>query len=501
MAATRREFVKSSVGLLAFSGLLSHASANGAPSDLTEYTIVDISALIREKKVSPVELTRAYLKRIEQYNPILNAYITIRGSEAIAEARVAEKEIASGNWRGPLHGIPVALKDNMDTAGILTTGGSALFADRIPAEDSEVAKRLKNAGAVLLGKLNMHEFAYGDTSGISHYGPVRNPWSPDVVPGGSSGGSACAVAARLCAAALGTDTGGSIRQPAAYCGVVGLKPTYGLVSIRGIIPLAETQDHVGPICKSVQDTAAMLQVLAGFDSGGIYSLRGDTPDYNSAFGRPTGQLRLGIPREFFYDELDPEIEKACADAIDVLSSITAGTEEIVLPLTEARVVPAESHAWHETLLSSSDNRELYQPRVLDRLLFGETVSAAEYIEARRQQTAVRHGLAHVFRDVDLLITPTSPDLPVSMAEGQNPSNPLAFSLRNTAPFDANGAPTISIPCGISKKGLPIGIQISGPTLGEIDVLTLAQRFETETQWHKKKPDLAWVEKELRGRAS
>lgn len=501
MNLNRRNFLRQSIGAAAAAGLawgapsllpsgaFARPAVAGLAQDLTELTIDEAAGLLRAGTISPVDLVSAYMARIHRFNPGLNAYITVTEELAYEQARRHEDEIAKGHWRGPLHGIPIALKDNIDTAGVLTTGGSALYAERVPARDSEVARRLKDAGAVLLGKVNMHEFAYGDTTGISHFGPTRNPWHRGHIPGGSSGGSSAAVAARLCAAALGTDTGGSVRQPAAYCGVVGLKPTYGLVSIRGVIPLAETQDHVGPICKTVTDAALLLQVLAGYDPQDLWSIRADIPDYSSALNRSSADIRLGVPRAFFYEGLDPEIEKATEEALAVLAQLTASSTEVEVPLTELRVVPAESHAWHSETLEDEAKWELYQPPVLERLLIGSKVSAAEYIAARRQQLEVRRANDTLFEGVDLLVTPTSPDLPVTMEEGQDPSNPLAFSLRNTAPFNANGLPTISVPCGISRTGLPIGLQVTGPHLDEMGVFTLARAYEQATGWHTLRPEL------------
>ena len=481
---TRRDFI---AGIATAGAWCAFGRALAQPSDLTDLTIEEASKLIRSRSISPVELVRAYVERIDRLNPRLNAFITVTAELAYDQARDRELELASGRWRGPLHGIPVALKDNIDTAGILTTAGSGLFADRVPSEDAEVVRRLKEAGAVLLGKLNMHEFAYGATSGVSHYGPVHNPWNLNRIPGGSSGGSAAAVSTRMCAAALGTDTGGSIRQPAAYCGIVGLKPTYGLVSIHGIIPLAASQDHVGPMCQTVADTALMLQALAGYDPGDLASIRAQLPAYLSALYQKTSELRLGVPRAVFFEELDGEIEDATEKALEVLSAITAETRDVELPMTSVRVVPVEAYAYHAEYLEQEETRRLYQPPVLRRLLTGSDIPAITYVEGRRELARVRRGIETVFSEVDLLITPTSPEFPITIEEGRNPPDALPFSLRNTAPFNPYGIPTISVPCGFSRQGLPIGIQISGPHLGEPEVLALAHAYEQETDWHNQRP--------------
>ena len=485
-SCTRRDFV---AGSAAVGASLSFGRALAQPSDLTDLTIEEASRLIRARSVSPVDLVRAYLERIERLNPQLNAFITVTEELALEQARERESELDNGRWRGPLHGIPIALKDNIDTAGILTTAGSALFAERVPDEDAEVVRRLKEAGAVLLGKLNMHEFAYGATSGVSHFGSVHNPWNLDRIPGGSSGGSAAAVSSHLCAAALGTDTGGSIRQPAAYCGIVGLKPTYGLVSIRGIIPLAISQDHVGPMCRTVEDTALMLQALAGYDAGDLASIRAEVPSYVSALYRGTSDLRIGVARSFFFEGLDEGIEDVTERALTVLGGLTAGTRDVELPMPSVRVVPLEPYAYHAEYLEREETRRLYQPRVLSRLLTGADVPATTYVEARNELDRVQREIETVFSEVDLLITPTSPRLQATIEEGRNPPDAIATSLRNTSPFDAYGIPTISVPCGFSREGLPIGMQISGPHLGESAVLSLAHAYEQATDWHNQRPPL------------
>src|SRR6516162_6730275 len=286
---SRRAFLATGIGEVA----LASDSGRGNPPDLAALTLTKASELVRRKTVSPVELTQACLKRIEQYHPLVNAFITISGESALATARSRESEAQKGKWRGPLHGIPIALKDNIDTAGIRTTGASELFKERVPAEDAEVARRLKDAGAILLGKLNMHEFAYGATSAVSYFGPVHNPWALDRVSGGSSGGSAAAIATGLCFGTLGTDTGGSIRIPSSHCGVVGLMPTYGRVSNRGVIPMAWTLDHVGPICKTVEDAALMQGVIAGYDEMDPTTVDAPVPEYTKALKMPISKLRLG----------------------------------------------------------------------------------------------------------------------------------------------------------------------------------------------------------------
>ena len=467
------------------------AQANAAQDDLAWLSLREAAEIVRSRKVSPVDLTRACLARIERLNPRLNAFITVMAPTAMAEARAAEAEIAKGAWRGPLHGIPIALKDLVDTAGVRTTAASAVFADRVPKEDAEIVRRLKAAGAVTLGKLNMHEFAYGDSSAPSHFGPVRNPWDTTRIPGGSSGGSAAAVAAGLCYMAIGSDTGGSIRQPAAYCGIAGLKPTYGLVSTRGVVPLSWSLDHIGPMCRTVADVALSLQPLAGYDPLDTNSLATTAPDYMTALRQDVSSLRLGTPRAVFYEDLDPEIEQAIKTALQVLSRLTASTRDVTLPPYKTLpVVGGEAYTFHAPYFTKAP--EKYQAMTRRRLEAASRVTTGAYIEGRRELDRLRRAVAGVFTAVDLLITPTTSMLPATVDAaladpGTPPPGGVAPSLRNTQPFDIYGLPCISIPCGFSRAGLPIGLSISGPHLGESSVLALAHAYEQTTEWHQRRP--------------
>ena len=493
---SRRDFLQMTAGAIAATA--TRRPAHAAPLqqrslELWELPLARASELVRMRKASPVELTTACLTRIDRLNPVLNAFITVMREQALADARAAEMEIARGKWRGPLHGIPLGLKDLFDTAGVRTTAASAVFADRIPSEDAEVVRRLKAAGAVILGKLNMHEFAYGDTSAQSHYGPVRNPWNRNHVAGGSSGGSAAAVAGGLCYGALGSDTGGSIREPASYCGIAGLKPTYGLVSTRGVVPLSWSLDHVGPMCRTVSDTAILLQQIAGYDALDTNSISAAPPDYAKAMRRNISTLRLGIPRAVFYEMLNPEIEQAVNDALQVLGRLTASAREVQLPPYKTLpVVGAEAYAFHAPYFTKTP--ELYQPMTRRRLEAGSTVTAAAYIEGRRELERLRRAVGAVFSTVDLLITPTTPVLPPTVQDaiddpGTPPVGGVALSLRNTQPFDIYGLPSISIPCGFSRSGFPIGLEISGPRFGEPAVLALADAYEHATEWHERTPPI------------
>ena len=451
-------------------------------------SIAETSELLRKRKLSAVELTKQCLARIEKLNPVLNAFITVTAELALAQARSAEDEIVRGHWRGPLHGIPLALKDLVDTAGIRTTAASAVFKDRIPAEDAEVVRRLKNAGAVLLGKNNLHEFAYGGSSMISFYGEVRNPWNPALIAGGSSGGSAAAVAAGLCYGAIGTDTAGSVREPAALCGIVGLKPTYGRVSVRGVIPLSGSLDHVGPIARTVSDAAVMLQAIAGYDAKDTNSADMPVPDYLAVFSQPSKPARIGIPRKFFYEDLDPEIASAVEDALGVLRTLGGDLHEIELDVpTDRRLQTAESYAYHAEFISRSP--ELYQPETLRRIRTGEGIGFEQIEQRRRELQQIRGEIARVFENVDVLVTPTTPIQAPTIAElKENPDllRPRELSLlHNTRPANVWGLPAISIPCGFTSAGLPIGLQIIGPHWREDKVLQLAYAYEQATDWHKR----------------
>jgi aspartyl-tRNA(Asn)/glutamyl-tRNA(Gln) amidotransferase subunit A len=455
-------------------------------------TIQQLSRQIRNRSVSPVELTRDCLTRIENLNPKLNAFITVLADSALDDARRAEQEILRGNYRGPLHGIPIGLKDILDTAGTRTTAATALFKDRIPTEDAEVVRRLRAAGAIILGKQNLHEFAYGGSSMISFFGEVRNPWDLSRITGGSSGGSAASVAAGLGFAAIGTDTAGSIRLPAAYCGVVGIKPTYGRVSARGVIPLSWSFDHVGPITNSVYDAAVMLQMLAGYDAGDPASTDTPVPDFTAALDQFPPKLRIGVPQAFFFDDLHPEVAQAIETAIKIFAGLHAEIRDVKLEVSTDRTLSsAESYAYHEPFVARSP--ELYQPATLVRIQSGAGITAAAALRARRELDASRHAIRRVFDDVDILLTPTVPIPPPAIADlkarPENLRPAELLMLRNTRPFNVWGIPAISVPCGFTKGGLPIGLQLAGPPWREDLVLEVAHAYEQATDWHTRAPSL------------
>jgi aspartyl-tRNA(Asn)/glutamyl-tRNA(Gln) amidotransferase subunit A len=458
-------------------------------------TILQTGQLLRKRSLSPVELTEDCLARIEKLNPRLNAFITVTAESARSEARTAEVEIRSGKWRGPLHGVPIALKDLIDTAGVRTTAASAMFKDRIPPEDAEVFRRLKDAGAVLLGKQNLHEFAYGGSSMVSYFGEVRNAWNSEHIAGGSSGGSATAVAARLGFGAIGTDTAGSVREPAALCGVVGLKPTYGRVSARGVIPLSASLDHVGPIARTVADVAVIFQAIAGFDAKDKAGVDVPVGDYTAGLEQDLKPLRVGVPRKFFFEDLDADVASAMKHALSGLTTMGAdlreldlGELDLAVP-TDRTLQSAESYAFHAEFVARSP--ELYQPETLRRIRTGENVSPERIKECGRELERARRDIAAIFADVDLLVTPTTPIPAPAIAElKQNPDllRPRELLLlRNTRPINVWGLPAISIPCGFTPSGLPIGLQIIGPRWGEAKVLQLAHAYEQATAWHKREP--------------
>jgi aspartyl-tRNA(Asn)/glutamyl-tRNA(Gln) amidotransferase subunit A len=458
-------------------------------TDHTELSIREAGELVRRKAISPVELTRACLQRIERLNPALNAFITVTAEQAMEQAREAEAEVRRGRWRGPLHGIPVGVKDNIDTAGVRTTLASAVFKDRIPSADAEIVRRLKAAGAVLLGKQNLHEVAFGTTAAVSYFGPVRNPWQQDRITGGSSGGSAAAVAAGLCFGAVGTDAGGSIRVPSAFCGIVGLKPTYGLVGMRGGGEAGWwSMNHLGPMCRSVADAALLLSAIAGYDPGDSTSVEAPIPDYTAAMLAKTSALRLGAPRGTFYESLDPEIEAAMSKALDVLRRLTAGLREVSLPpisdMMTPTIVLAEAYAFHEPYFAKTP--QLYDAAISRNLREGAKVTTGAYIQSRRELDWARQAIGAVFSNVDLLVTPTTATPPPTIEEAVRLGIEVELN-RNTAAFNVYGIPTISISCGFTSSGLPIGMQISGPRLGEAKVLALAHVYEQATGWHTRRP--------------
>jgi Asp-tRNA(Asn)/Glu-tRNA(Gln) amidotransferase A subunit family amidase len=443
-------------------------------------TILELAEALRARKLSPVELTRACLQKIEELNPVLNAFVTVTADQALAQARAAEAEISRGDWRGPLHGIPIGLKDLIDTAGIRTTAASELYKTRIPTQNAEVVERLKRAGAIFLGKQNLHEFAYGGSSMISCFGEVHNPWNPEYIAGGSSGGSTAAVAAGLGCAAIGTDTAGSIREPAALCGVVGLKPTYGRVSTQGVIPLSESLDHVGPIATTVADATIVFRALA--EGNGI-----PPANFLEQWSQPR-QLRVGIPRPFFYDDLHPEVAQTVESALESMQPLASEVRDIALtPDNDRTVQAAESYAFHAE--AATKTPELYQPETLRRIKTGEHISKEDYRRQHAVLEQMRADIHRVFESVDVVVTPTTPIPAPKIADLKHKPELLRphelILLRNTRPFNVWGVPTISIPCGLTSDGLPIGLQIAAAPQREDILLQFAYACEQVFGWKEK----------------
>ena len=436
---------------------------------MAPWTISEVSELVRGGKISPVELTRECLKKIDALNSELNAFITVTAESALREAGQAEAEIQNGNWRGPLHGIPVGLKDLIDTAGVRTTAASRVFESRVPLKNATVVEKLRESGAVLIGKQNLHEFAYGGSSVISAFGIPRNPIDSEYIAGGSSGGSAAAVATGMCYAAIGTDTAGSVREPTALCGMVGLKPTYGLVSTEGIIPLSHSLDHAGPITRSVRDAAITLDALAGTEWRQSESLDVEH-----------GKWRVGIPRQFFFEDVHAEVATAVEAAIDELQLMGCVVADLEVRVdTDRTLQAAEAYAVHRDRVATS--ADLYDPETLRRIRTGENISGEQYQAAVHELRNIRHEIAAVFKSVDVLVTPTTPipaprvsDLTTNLDQLRPTELVL---LRNTRPANVWGTPAISVPCGKTSEGLPIGLQIIGPMGHDARVLQVARAFE------------------------
>lgn len=462
-------------------------------ADPSLLTIHEAAALIQTGKLSPLELTRAVLDRIERLEPRLNAYITVLREEALEAARAAEASIRAGDYRGPLHGIPIALKDLVATAGVRTTAGSRILADWLPEEDATVVRRLKGAGAVIIGKLNMHEFAFGVSTLNPHYGPTRNPWNLERIPGGSSGGSGAAVAASLCLGALGSDTGGSIRMPSALCGIVGLKPTYGRVSLHGVVPLSWSQDHVGPMTRCVRDAALMLQLLAGHDLRDPCSADAPVDDYAAALGSGASGLRVGVPRNYFLEQVDGDIRDAFTQALSVFEGLGAEVREVAVPFAERAsavngvIILCEAAAYHHD--DFGQRPQDYGDDVRARLALGAQLPAADYIRAARERQDIMQRCDELLAEIDVLLTPTTP-IPAPRIQDMSKGDPTLSLIRCTGPFDATGQPAISVPCGFTSEGLPIGLQIAARRFDERTVLRAAHAFEQATDWHGRMPPLA-----------
>ncbi len=455
-------------------------------SEFGSLTLSEAADAIRTRQLSPVELAAQQLAIIEARNPLLNAYITVMAEQAMADAQHAEGEIAAGAYRGPLHGIPLSLKDLIFTAGTATTASSPILRDFVPEHDATVATRLKEAGAVIIAKANMLEFAYGEVHPA--YGPACNPWNLAYGTSGSSSGSAAAVAAGLDFGSLGSDTGGSIRLPAAYCGIVGLKPTYGLVSRRGVLPLAWTLDHVGPMTRSVRDNAILLQAIAGHDAADPASASVTIPDYQQMIGRPVDGLTVGVVQAAADDEVLPDVRRETDNAVRALqdAGYTAVPVALPHPVQAARALMAllyvEASTVHEAWLRS--HRDQYSQNTLDRLDLGALLPGTIYARAQRIRRLVNDAYRQLFAQVDLLATPIAPVSSYRLED--TPTDPVLETgdrfkalCRFSGPFNLTGLPAISVPCGFDDDGLPVGLQLVAPAFAEPALYQAAAALEQQ----------------------
>jgi aspartyl-tRNA(Asn)/glutamyl-tRNA(Gln) amidotransferase subunit A len=460
--------------------------------------MTELARLIATKAVSPVEVVRAHLDRIAALDGGLRAYLTVCADAALEAARRAEATLVAGEPVGPLHGVPYGLKDLYDTAGVPTTGGSKIFATRVPAADATVARRLAQAGAILLGKLNMVEFAYGPEGLNPHYGHARNPWDRGVhrMAGGSSSGSGVAVAAGLAPGALGSDTGGSIRIPASLCGITGLKPTYGRASRAGVLPLAWSMDHVGPMTRSAADCALMLGALAGYDPADASTSVLPVPDYLAALTGDVKGLRVGLLRDVFLAGATPEVREAVEAAARTLAAAGAVVDEVRLstmghvPAAALAIVGVEALAYHADLLRTRASD--YDPDVARRLRVGAFVSGRHYVRAQQVRALVRADVDAALARRDVLLAPSTPIVAPAVQErrvtlGDGPSDVRAALIRFTRPFNVSGHPACSLPCGFTAGGLPIGLQIVGRPFDEATVLRAADAFQRLTDFHRRRP--------------
>jgi len=464
-------------------------------SDLTYKSVAELAPLIKSGKLSPVELVQTSLDRISQLEPQLNAFLEVWDEAAVESAKVARDEIAAGRYLGAMHGIPVGIKDLIDVAGTRTTGGSKVLAENMAHSDATVVTKLKASGAVLMGKLNLVEFAFGTTGLNPHTADVKNPWDNARITAGSSSGSGAAVASGMIPTALGTDTGGSIRMPAALCGIAGLKPTYGRVSRAGVLDLSWSMDHVGPMTRTTEDCALLMNVLAGYDPNDPASSKEPLQDFTSDLNRGLDGLRIGIPSHYFFDDfVDQEIKHSVRAAIDLLVANGAEIVELSMPwVGKGRpinfgVILPESVSIHEKMIA--ENADLYSPAVRKRIQSGFNVSAIEYVRAQRARQWFNHQMEESMKQVDVLITPSIPIQTPTIADcTPSPGNPGAGSELPmfTGVFDVTGQPSHSIPCGFTQNGMPIGMMITGHPFDESTVLRVGHAYEKLTNWHQRPP--------------
>ncbi|NIJ38410.1 aspartyl-tRNA(Asn)/glutamyl-tRNA(Gln) amidotransferase subunit A [Sphingopyxis panaciterrae] len=472
----------------------------GNPADLT---LAEASKAIRSGALTGTDLTLACLGRIEAGNPRINAIITPMREQALAQAAMLDREAKAGKYRSALHGVPIALKDNIDTADAPTTNASALLKDHVPAEDAHVVRRLRQAGAIIVAKANLAEFAVSPTNATSNYGPVRNPWNPDHVSGGSSGGSGAAVATGMCLGALGTDSGGSVRIPAAWCGVVGLKPTAGLVSNGGAGPGIAILDTIGPIGRTVEDVALLFDQMTGYDPRDPMSVERPRPDYATGLRQPVSALRIGVPRRLFFEQLDPEVATAVDAALKALAMIVGSVRDVAFEwgsLPEGAFTAPDLLSYHGRPFA--ERPDAYQPRtrnimrmltnLLDDPQGGSTSQKMALHAATIRSIAQRQRtIDAAFDGFEVLALPTTKTLPptveAAVASEYGPGTEPLFSIENTMIFNLLGLPALSVPCGLSKDGLPIGLMIVGRRFSEATLLALGAAYERRTDWRGRRP--------------
>ncbi len=459
-------------------------------NDVCALTISELAPKIKSRKISPVELTKSVLERIEKVDETINAYMTVDADGALKAARSAERQIAKGTYLGPLHGIPVSLKDLYQTKGLRTTAGSKILQDWIPEEDATSVARLRAAGAIIIGKTNLHEFAFGGTTQNPHFGGTRNPYDTERIPGGSSGGSAAAVATDMCIASTGSDTGGSIRTPSALCGTVGIKPTYGRVSLHGIVPLAWSLDHVGPITKCVRDAALMLTAMAGYDPRDPYSAREKVPNFPRLIKGTVKKLKIGVEPSFCFNGVDDEVANAIRGALKRFERLGARVVEVNLPnieltqVVEAVLITTEGAAYHEHNLRSRGHD--YGEDVRALLDAGSAFTAVHYLKAQRLRRMIQREFAEAFKKIDVFALPGAaiPAHPIGATtvsvSGMETDAGLAL-LRYTCPANLTGLPAIVVPISLSKDGLPLGLQLVGRAFDEATIFNAAFAFETNSE--------------------
>ena len=466
--------------------------------DIHYLSIAETANRIWTDALSPVDVVQAYLDRIDQYDASYNAYQTVFREEALNAARQAEQDIRSGHYRGPLHGIPIGVKDLVYTKGGRTTAGSLVMADFVPDFDATIIEKLQAAGAIILGKTSVHEFAYGPTGVNPHYGTPRNPWGQDRLPGGSSSGSGVALAAGLTAGAIGSDTGGSIRIPAALCGIVGIKATYGRVSRYGVVGLSWTLDHLGPMTRTVEDAGLMLNGLAGHDPKDPASADLPVPDFTAGLRDGVSGLRVGVLRDYFFRSLDPDVQLAVEEAVRVLERQGAQIRDVTFPLASqialinSPIIQSEAATYH--LPKLRNNWEQLSTKLRARLLPGLAVTADIYLNAQRARALVVQQCLELMQDVDVLLAPTepvgAPRIDDEFVTIQGRTEGVVNTLtRLTRPFNLTGFPAISVPCGFTAEGLPVGLQLASRPWEEATLLRAAFAYEQATEWHTKRPAL------------